>query len=108
MKIYWGQDGKGQLYLEWEQVAGIYKRAWIQRKADSDKDWAKCGRYLNVVRVEEPGKGPKGNATDFPIFNDLPDRQILSAFVSTICAMTGIELNDDSAAENEACPIVAP
>lgn len=87
-------DGKGQLYIEWRQAAvpGGYKRAWIQRKTDTSKDWAGTGRYVNVVRVEGPGEGPAGNATDFPVFSDLPDRQILEAFVAAICAVTGCRL----------------
>ncbi len=24
------KDGKGQLYIEWQQEAGGYKRAWVQ------------------------------------------------------------------------------
>lgn len=81
-------DGNNQPYIEWEQFAGCYKRAWIQRKTDPSKDWAGTGRYLNVVRCNEPGH-PGGNPTDFPIFNDLPDEQILHAFVHAACAVTG-------------------
>lgn len=90
-----GTDTKDQLYVEWEQAEGCYKRAWIQRKSDPEKDWAnaKDGRYLNVVRVEEPNKGPSGNATDFPIFNDLSDKQILEAFVLSVSSITGCKLN---------------
>ena len=88
------RDTKGQPYIEWEQAPGGYKRAWIQRKTDPEKDWAMArhGRYLNVVRVEAPGAGPAGNATDFPIFSDLSDEQILEAFVSAVCAITGCRL----------------
>jgi hypothetical protein len=88
-------DTKGQHYIEWEQASGCYKRAWIQKKTDKDKDWAKAkdGRYLNVVRVEAPDSGPAGNATDFPIFNDLSDEQILKAFVTSVCAITGCPLS---------------
>lgn len=88
------RDTKGQPYVEWEQAPGGYKRAWIQRKTDPGKDWAGApdGRYLNVVRVDGPGVGPAGNATDFPIFSDLSDEQILEAFVSAVCAITGCRL----------------
>lgn len=88
------RDTKGQPYIEWEQAQGGYKRAWIQKKADPAKDWAKSGRYLNVVRVEKPGVGPAGNATDFPIFSDLPDEQILIAFVTSVSAITGCPLRE--------------
>lgn len=88
------RDTKGQLFIEWEQAPGGFKRAWIQRKTDPSKDWAKArdGRYLNVVRVEGRGIGPAGNATDFPIFSDLPDEQILEAFVAAVSAITGCRL----------------
>lgn len=82
------QDGQGQPYIEWEQANDCYKRAWIQRKQDPSKDWAGAERYLNVVRCNEPGR-PGGNPTDFPIFNDLPDEQILRAFVHATAAITG-------------------
>lgn len=87
-------DTMAQPYIEWEQAPGGYKRAWIQRKRDPAKDWAQPpgGRYLNVVRVEQPGKGPAGNATDFPIFSDLSDEQILFAFVHSVSAITGCKL----------------
>jgi len=66
----------------------------IEGKPGTDKDWAgaKDGRYLNVVRVERPGAGPAGNATDFPIFSDLSDEQILVAFVTSVSAITGCTL----------------
>ncbi len=86
-------DGKGQKYLEWEIFPGGYKRAWIQRR-DEENDRARTPqrRYLNVVRVETLDKGPAGNATDFPIFSLLSDEQILVAFVSSVCAITGCAL----------------
>ena len=95
MKIQ--HDTKGQPFIEWRQGMRGYKRAWVQRKTDSDKDWAKAkdGRYLNVVRVDAPGKGPGGNPTDFPIFSDLPDEQILVAFVSAVSAITGCEFEQE-------------
>ena len=87
-------DTKGQPFIEWQQAPGGYKRAWIQRKTDSEKDWADApgGRYLNVVRIKELGGGSAGNATDFPILSDLPDEQILVAFVAAVSAITGCRL----------------
>jgi hypothetical protein len=87
------RDTKDQPFIEWEQAPGGYKRAWIQKKDDPDRDWAGSGRYLNVVRVEALGAGPAGNATDFPIFTELPDEQILEAFVASVCAITGCPLS---------------
>jgi hypothetical protein len=87
------KDGKGQPYIEWEIGPGGFKRAWIQHR-EADKDWASTGRYLNVVRVDEYDKGPSGNATDFPIFSQLSDEQILIAFVSSVCAITGCVLTN--------------
>ena len=84
-------DNSGQPYIEWEQANGHFKRAWIQRKQDPAKDWAGVERYLNVVRCNTPGH-PGGNPTDFPIFNDLPDEQILEAFVRAASAITGCKL----------------
>jgi hypothetical protein len=81
------QDSKGQLFVEWQQASGA-KRAWI-RHADSETDWARTGRYINVVRIEELGTGPAGHSTDFPIFNSLPDEQVLIAFVAAVCGITG-------------------
>ena len=88
-------DTKKQPYIEWQQTPNGFKRAWIQHKdPQSDKNWAKVpdGRYLNVVRIEELGGGPAGNATDFPIFSNLPDDQILNAFVVSVSAITGCQL----------------
>ncbi len=68
--------------------------SWIKFNGiDTDKDWASAreGRYLNVVRVE-PGRGVGGNPTDFPLFTDLADEQILEAFVASTCAITGCRL----------------
>jgi hypothetical protein len=86
-------DQSGQRYIEWEQAPGAFKRAWIQRKADPEKDWAdaKGARYLNVVRCNSPGH-PGGNPTDFPVFNDLTDEEILIAFVATVCGITSCPL----------------
>lgn len=85
------KDKSGQPYIEWEQIKGIYKRAWIQRKVAPDKNWAGTVRYLNVVRCNSRGH-PGGNPTDFPIFNDLPDEQILEAFVHATSAITGCKV----------------
>lgn len=82
-------DLKGQSFVEWQQAPGGFKRAWVQHKTDPDKDWAQTGRYLNVVRIEALGAGPAGNATDFPISSELPDDDILQAFVASVCAITG-------------------
>jgi len=71
-------------------VPGGRKRAWIQRR-DGDRDWARTpqGRYLNIVRVDE---APAGSPADFPIFSELPDEQILEAFVAAVCAVTGCRI----------------
>lgn len=90
--MQFGVDGKGQTIVEWEIADGAWKRAWVQDRSGTDKDWAGTGRYLNVVRVKEPGVGPGGNATDFPIYNDLSDSQILTAFVHSVSAITGHKL----------------
>ena len=81
------KDNKGQPYIEWEQAEGIYKRAWVQHKT-GDSDWARCGRYLNIVRCNSPGH-PGGNPADFPIYNDLPDGQVLLSYVYAVNAITG-------------------
>lgn len=87
-------DTKDQPYIEWQQAPNGFKRAWIQRKTDPAKDWADApgARYLNVVRIEHLGAGPAGNATDFPIFSNLPDEQILEAFVISVSAITGCRI----------------
>jgi hypothetical protein len=85
------KDGKGQPYIQWEQAPGGWKRAWIQTK-DGEGDWAGTKRYLNVVRTASADGGPSGNATDFPIFSELPDEQILEAFVAAVCAVTGCRI----------------
>lgn len=89
-------DTKGQPYIDWEQgkkAKGINKRAWIQHRTDPQKDWARTGRYLSVVRRDSRRKGSGGNPTDFPIFNKaLSDKQVLEAFVAAVCAITGCPL----------------
>ena len=86
------KDGNGQPYIEWDQgqgaYKGVYKRAWIQERHD-ERDYAGTRRYLNVVRCEGPGH-PSGNPADFPIYNKLPDEQILLAFVYATNAITGL------------------
>ncbi len=88
------EDGNGSLCVEWEQANGHYKRAWIQHKVERGKDWANTpgARYLNVVRCDFHTRNPSGNGTDFPVFCDLPDRQVLIAFVAAACAITRCRL----------------
>ena len=45
--------------IEWEMADGCWKRAWIQDRSGSDKDWAGTGKYLNVARVDGPGIGSR-------------------------------------------------
>lgn len=82
------KDSKHQPYVEWKQGPNGAKRAWI-RHAESGTDWAGTGRYINIVRIEALGGGPSGNSTDFPIFNDQPDEQVLDSFVAAVCGITG-------------------
>lgn len=86
MQFY--RDGKNQLYVEWEIAPEILKRAWVQHRA-GENDWAGTIRYLNVVRVDEPNAGPRGQAADFPIYSNLSDEQVLTVFVTTLCGLTG-------------------
>jgi len=90
LEIEHDKTANKQPYIEWQQVEGAYKRAWIQKR-EGDKDWAGTGRYLNVVRCQEKGR-VGGNPTDFPIYNDLPDEEILLAFVHSVSAITGAKL----------------
>lgn len=85
------RDKQGQPMIEWQMPDGCWKRAWIQDRSRSDKDWAGTGKYLNVVRVDGSGIDPGGDATDFSIFCGLPDEQILEAFVQSVCAITGCQ-----------------
>jgi hypothetical protein len=84
------RDKSGQPMIEWRQAEDGWKRAWI-RTAPPEKDWARTGRYLHIVRIDAPFSGTSGNSTDFPIFNDLPAEQILEAFVQSVCAITGCQ-----------------
>ncbi len=86
MEIQW--DGNNCPYIEWEQIPGIYKRAWVRIPTKGEKDGAGTGRYINVVRCNAPGR-LGGNPADFPIFNDLPNEQVLLAFVHSVNAITG-------------------
>lgn len=86
------KDGNGSAYIQWEKADGVSQRAWVQHRTDPERDWARTGRYLNVVRCNPDGN-PGGNATDLPIFgNALSDEQILEAFVGAVCAITGRRL----------------
>lgn len=82
------KDGNGSPYIGWAQPGGGFKRAWVQTRSDAGKDWAGTGRYLLVVRCDESGR-PAGNATDFPIYNQLPAEQVLLAFVHGVNSVTG-------------------
>src|SRR3546814_15246262 len=97
MKIQ--RDSKDQPFIEWQQGASGFKRAWIQRKPGTAKDWANAtdGRYLTVARVASRGAGPAGNATDFPIASSLPDEQALLAFVTAVSALSGCTLSPTGA-----------
>jgi len=69
----------------------VFKRAWIQqRPAGGDKDWAGTGRYLNVAVVLAE-RGRPGVPADFPIYNNLPDEQILLTFVYMANTVTGLK-----------------
>jgi len=93
-------DGKGQQAVYWEVGNGAWKIAWIQdRSADSDRDWAGTGLYLNVVRATGYQSGPSGNATDFPIdrhLHHLSHKQILANFVTAVSICTGHEIRSDA------------
>ncbi len=81
-------DTCGSKYIQWENGPGGIKRAWIQHR-NGENDWAGTGRYLNVVRCNPATGNPAGNATDFPVYCELPDEQILQAFVCAVNAITG-------------------
>jgi hypothetical protein len=97
--MHFDNDGKGQRYVEWEIAPGrgILKRAWVQYR-EGKKDWAHTGRYLNVVRVEAPRSGPKGQAADFPIYlsvADVSDDQVLTNFVRAVSQAVGCQLPEE-------------
>lgn len=89
--MQFGNDGKGQRYVEWEIAPNTLKRAWLQYRSGAN-DWAGTGRYLNVVRVEAPHSGPKGQAADFPVYVNqaqMGDDQLLATFVYSVSAVVG-------------------
>ena len=86
------RDTNDHLCIEWEQIENIRKRAWIQHRT-GENDWAGTRRYLNVVRINDLGK-PGGNPTDFPIFNNLSDEQILLTFVYAVNSATGCQTDN--------------
>ena len=88
------RDGHNQPFIQWQQSGEGWKRAWIQHKT-GEVDWAGTGRYLNVVRAVGPDGNPNGNPTDFPIWCDLEDEQVLEAFVAAVCGITGCPLPAD-------------
>ena len=85
------KDGNGSKYIQWDQESGGWKRASIQHRQGSDKDWAGTGRYLLVARAGGPEEGST-QGPDFPIISSLSDEQILVSFVHTISAITGCSL----------------
>ena len=92
-KVIFHRDNNGSLYVEWQQnQTGGFKRAWIRKPTAPEKDWAGTGRYINVAMIPSLGAGPGGASADFPIFNKLPDEQVLTAFVAAICGVTGCEI----------------
>lgn len=88
MNLMIATDTKGSKYIQRSVGPGGMKRAWVQ-SWHGDKDRAGTGRYLNVVRCDPDSGIPAGNATDFPIYCNLPDEQILRAFVCMVNAITG-------------------
>jgi hypothetical protein len=90
--LTWGYDQNKSRTVEWDRGAGGRARAWISRRPP-EKDWAGSGRYLNATRIDEPGGGPRGTGLDYPIWNDLPDDDILRAFVTGVSAIVGNKLS---------------
>ena len=95
MKIL--KDTNKSCYVQWvkgtnQRQEVCEQRAWVQHRTGAD-DWAGTQRYLNVVRCNTKGN-PVGNATDFPIYSELSDEQILLAFVHAVNAITGCRLED--------------
>jgi hypothetical protein len=92
------RDNNNQIFIEWEQMSprgpgtGGFKRAWIRRPTFPEKDWAGTGRYVNVAPIIALGQVPAGQSADFPIFNHLPDDQVLIAFVAAVCGVTGCQI----------------
>jgi hypothetical protein len=91
-----GIDGSGQHYIEWQIGPKAWKRAWIQNRT-GERDWAGTGRYLNLARVEGPGKGPAGNTADFPVYvpkSEKSDEEILRAFVTAVWDIAGLDRSE--------------
>lgn len=91
-----GIDSNGSPFIAWEQPRGGFKRAWVQHR-DGETDWAQTGRYVMVARTETLEGGPKGMSADFPVYfkeEQAPDRQVLEAFVLSICLITGCAVLD--------------
>jgi hypothetical protein len=92
------RDNQNQPFVEWQHIPPGgggnrgFRRAWIRHPATADKDWAGTGRYVNVAPIGALGGGPAGQSADFPIFNDLPDDQVLIAFVAAVCGVTGCQI----------------
>ena len=107
MEIQYDKTKKKQPYIRWVQYSCpdkgiyVYKRAWIRETDEEGKDWAKTGKYINVVRCDEKGN-PAGNPTDFPIYVDTEAEhtpsaeQILISFVTTVNGITGCSFNSPS------------
>lgn len=84
------KDGQGQSYIQWKIADGNFRRVWVRRPKNSAKDYAKTGRYLSVVRTDSiDSKRIGGNPTDFPVYSEVSDDQILRTFIRCIIAMTG-------------------
>ena len=67
MEIPIHKDGNGQLYVEWSQGYGGYKRAWIRRPTDPEKDWG--GRRTLPQRGSREGTSQRAGGE----FDGLPD-----------------------------------
>ncbi len=91
MRIFY--DAGDSPYVEWEQVEGAAKRAWVQRR-EGASDWAGTGRYVLVARFGEDDR-PAGAPLSFPIWADQSDEQVLLAFVYGVNAATGGKLELD-------------
>ena len=93
-------DTYGSMYVQWikgrdREGKPCEQRAWVQHRK-GEGDWAGNVRYLNIVRCNERGN-PAGNATDFPIYGDLPDVLVLESFVRSVMAITGYDSSDRDA-----------